>query len=127
MAFSPESRRVIFERDGGVSARSGVGGPLHASHFDHTKGTDIYNNPDNGVMLTRAEHFIEHYFEHGRNGLSESQNLWAMETLWKNMPDSEKQAIVDCLAIDTKPNPYAIGPETKPEHSDSRSDDEGHL
>ena len=83
-AFSKKSREKIKERDGNKSALSGKRGRLHAAHIDHSRNDD-YDNPNNGRMLTVLEHYEDHYYRHGRNGLTKKGNIAALRLLWNQL------------------------------------------
>jgi len=83
LAFSKKVRHEIGERDGWKSAVSGKQGRLEAAHINHDRSNPNYNDSSNGRMLTTAEHFWDHVNRHGRNGLSEEANNWAIVMIWK--------------------------------------------
>lgn len=90
MAFSAAVRKIIGDRDGWKSVKSGETDNLHAAHINHDKSSPRYNDPSNGRMLTRAEHYDDHVNREGRNGLSRGQNLWALKALWGSMSEEER-------------------------------------
>lgn len=88
-AFSPQTRKQIYERDGGRSKKSGKRGLLHAAHVSHARDKN-YDEPSNGRLLTIEEHYQDHYNRHGRNGLNKWQNKGALYLLWKKLTDKER-------------------------------------
>ena len=80
-AFSRKTRKEMIKRDGGCK---GVGGEhqggLHAAHLDHTQN-ETYDDVTRGRMLCELHHLQDHINRHGRNGLTESQNTWAIKML----------------------------------------------
>lgn len=79
-AFSKESRRQILRRDGKCVANGEHLGGLEAAHIDHTRNK-YYDNPMNGRALCTQHHLEDHIVRHGRNGLTKSQNKWAINAL----------------------------------------------
>jgi len=98
-AFSKKSRKEIYERDGGKSARSGKRGKLHAAHIDHTRNEN-YDKPSNGRLLTVREHYQDHYNRHGRNGLTTGGNRWALGKLWDLLTGKERKGLKPPDSID---------------------------
>jgi len=90
-AFSAAVRKMILKRDGNKSILSGETEHLQAAHLDHDKSHPHYNNPSNGVTLTRSEHYMMHSINEGRNGLSKQHNRGAMHLLWASMTEEEKK------------------------------------
>lgn len=88
-AFSLQSRNKIRDR-----ARSKLGyvgsevsgvpeweEHMEAAHIDHSRDNPDYDNPENGVLMTVAEHLVDHIEREGRNGLSRRHNLEAIQSL----------------------------------------------
>ncbi len=96
-AFSRKSRRIIWERDGGVCQESGVDSKhqnLHAAHWNHSRDYPGYNDPENGRLLTTYEHYKDHYYRDLESiGLSENQNRWALNSLWGQLMPWEKKKL----------------------------------
>ena len=90
-AFSRPVRRKIWERDKGQSVWSGETEDLTAAHINHSRSTEIYNSESNGRLLTNTEQYIEHFNRHGTEslGLTESQNKWALGTLWNKLKNRD--------------------------------------
>lgn len=82
-AFSRPVRRKIWQRDGGHSVWSGTTDRLEVAHINHDKSDPRYNDESNGRLLNTGEHMWDHINRHGRNGLSEAQNNWAIMSIWK--------------------------------------------
>lgn len=94
-AFSKAVRRQIWERASGVCERTGRNDwPRECSHYNHDKDYPGYNNADNGQLLLRLEHYIEHVNTHGYNGLSEDGNQWALEQIWDRMTEAERNEVI---------------------------------
>lgn len=91
-AFSRSSRRAIWRRDegqcqqcaGGCANRS-----LECAHYSHERD-DYYNDPDNGRLLCRPQHFIEHYEQHDPY-LKPHQHQWAAGKIWLRMNSEERK------------------------------------
>ena len=92
-AFGRQSREEIKKRDGNKSAYSGKTGRLDASHLDHNKKNPKYDNPENGRLLTPREHYLDHYNRHARNGISTSQNIWALKQLWNRLSRQDRKGL----------------------------------
>ncbi len=82
-AFSKKTRSIIRDRDGGRSVESGLTDHLEAAHWSHDRSRSDYDSPDNGRLLTTAEHFWDHVDRQGENGLSKESNDWAIMTIWR--------------------------------------------
>jgi hypothetical protein len=82
MAFSKSVRTEIRNRDLTCQDESGEThfGTLDASHIDHTKGLG-YQSVENGELLCLKHHLVAHIERDGENGLTESQNRWAIRML----------------------------------------------
>lgn len=82
-AFSSDIRQLILERDNFTCVNSSeeCEGMLHASHINHDKSKSSYNAPWNGRTQCVAHHLKYHEATHGRNGITKSQNSWAIERL----------------------------------------------
>lgn len=91
-AFSHKSREAILKRDGGKSVLSGETEHLHAAHWDHSRSNPDYDKPENGRMLTRREHYIDHYTRTD-NGLTPEQNYYGMQKLWESMTPQERAGL----------------------------------
>lgn len=94
-AFSRAVRRQIWDRAGGVSELSGRSDwPRECAHYDHDRDNPDYNNPDNGILLLRNEHYMQHVDYEGSNGLDEDGNQWALEQIWDRMTEVERQEVL---------------------------------
>lgn len=94
-AFSRSVRHEIGERDHWTCQESGYKGALEAAHFSHNKNDPAYNTPENGRMLAPKFHYLDHYNRHGTPGLglSEAENLWALNEIWKRLTDKERRGL----------------------------------
>lgn len=90
MAFSPDVRRAILERDGYRSVETGRRQNLEAAHDDHSKSNPDYDTPENGKTLTRVEHYKDHVDRAGKNGLRPHHNDWALRSIWKRLSMKDK-------------------------------------
>lgn len=90
-AFGKKTRDEIKQRDGNKSAISGLEGDLEAAHINHDKNSPNYDSPSNGRLLTPVEHLTDHVARAGRNGLSPSQNSWAIKTMQKKLKDKYRK------------------------------------
>ncbi len=93
MAFTRAVRKIISNRDGDKSVWSGETEHLEAAHIQHNRDHPRYNDASNGRMLTRREHYVDHYNRHGRNGLNTGQNKWSLNMIWSRLSDDEKQGL----------------------------------
>lgn len=92
-AFSDRTRRLIHQRDHDRSVLSGKTEHLECAHLNHNKGYSKYNDPSNGRLLEISEHYLDHLNRAGRNGLTESQNNWALGAIWGRMNEEERDMI----------------------------------
>lgn len=63
------------------------------SHFDHDKSNPDYNTPENGHLVNKPEHYVEHRMSsEGEfdNGLPPHQDSWAARQIWGRMSDDQK-------------------------------------
>jgi len=65
--------------------------PLQAAHWDHSKNSPRYDDPQNGRLLTLTEHLEDHIRRAGRNGLSKRDNDAAIASLKSQIKKFEKQ------------------------------------
>ncbi len=88
-AFSHRSREAIRERDQWTCKEHGEDcnsvGILEAAHINHDKSYHNYDHPSNGRLLCTEAHLDDHINRHGRNGLPEHQNAWAIDTIKKRL------------------------------------------
>jgi hypothetical protein len=84
-AFSFKTKQKIKQRDGHKSVWSGETENLEAAHISHNKANPHYDHPSNGRILTTEEHLLDHINRAGRNGLTISQNNWAIKMLKKRL------------------------------------------
>ena len=94
LAFSTRTKQKIKDRDGNKSVVSGKTENLECAHIDHSSGTH-YNTVKNGRLLTRDEHFFDHFDRHGNNGLTPAQNRWTLRAIWGRMSHEEKKKVID--------------------------------
>ena len=80
LAFSEKTRRIIYERDRSCRMCGGVE-HLSAAHINHSKENPLYDDPSNGRLLDGACHLLDHINRAGRNGLTKSQNDYAIRML----------------------------------------------
>ena len=92
-AFSKKIHGLIWKRDEGKSVVSGETKRLHAAHYDHERN-DHYDTVENGRMLTIKEHYEDHLFRRGENGLSQTHNHWALNAIWGNLTPNEKSGLI---------------------------------
>ena len=92
-AFSRPVRQRIKERDGHRSVLSGQTEKLEVAHIDHSKKNPRYNDESNGRTLTTAEHYLDHYNRHGRNGLTTAGNRWSLRKIWERLTDTERERL----------------------------------
>lgn len=95
MAFSFGTKKKILERDNNTSVESGKTRNLEAAHYNHDKKREDYDDEKNGRMLTRSEHYMDHYKRHNKEGLglSRQQNRWALNTIWNRMTEKERKGL----------------------------------
>jgi hypothetical protein len=87
-SFSYEVREQIRKRAGYRSELSGRDDePLECAHWNHDKTEQTYDDPDNGRLLLLSEHLQDHIDRAGENGLSESDNNYAIRTLERKLRD----------------------------------------
>lgn len=93
-AFTQRSRRFIKERADYRSEVSGIKSrPLHCCHISHDKSHPRYNSYDRGFLATDYEHWRFHVLAKGQaglTGLTEAENNWAIEALWKGIEKFNK-------------------------------------
>ena len=92
-SFSRRSRKKIHKRDHNKSAESGVGGCLQCAHINHDKKHPDYNKPFNGRLLTPREHYLDHYHNHGKNGLSKEDNFAATKGLYFTLSKDQRKGL----------------------------------
>lgn len=100
-AFSRGARKEIAERDNNQCVETGQTKNLEAAHYNHSKKEETYNNPENGRLLSRPEHYMDHYKRHNEPdlGLTRRQNRWALNSIWGRMTKKERRGL-------PKPPPY---------------------
>lgn len=95
--FNYFAKKEIKERDRDTCQGCGVSGRTHqleASHINHSKKSPDYNNSENGEMLCRPCHYNYHLSHQGRAkeiGLRESENDWAINSIWERMDFTERR------------------------------------
>ena len=94
-SFPWQTRKKILERDGNKSVLSGKTERLHAAHITHDKNDERYYKESNGRTLTIQEHYEDHYYRHGHNGLPKNQNIGALRLLWQSMSEYEREGLPD--------------------------------
>lgn len=80
LAFSAKSKKIIYERDVTCRICGGVD-HLSAAHIDHNKNNPHYDDPSNGRLLDGTCHLLDHINRAGSNGLTKSQNDYAIRML----------------------------------------------
>jgi hypothetical protein len=92
-AFSKQTRQQIGERDGWACTVCGKkfceGHMVHAAHDNHDKRNPNYDDPNMGKILCVPHHLQQHKEHVGRAqkiGLTEQQNLWAIQQLLNTEP-----------------------------------------
>lgn len=95
-AFSHRVRQIIHERDGEKSVWSGEKDNLECAHISHKKGGG-YNTPENGRLLTRKEHYVDHFNRHGSDelGLENHKNTWSLWAIWKRLTQPERDDLYE--------------------------------
>ena len=83
MACSKKVRQEVKRRDGFKSVWSGKTENLEVAHISHDRDDASYNTSQNARTLTTGEHLWDHINRHGRNGLTEAQNNWAIMAIWR--------------------------------------------
>lgn len=91
-AFSSGARSQILNRDK-KDVWTNETENLEAAHITHDKRDPRYNSPENGRMLTRRNHYIDHYNREGRNGLTIPANNAALRLIWKRLSPEERQGL----------------------------------
>lgn len=95
-AFSRNSRDKIHRRDN-VCTECGAWDRLECSHLNHDKSRKEYDDPENGVLLCSLCHYLFHlaYKEDPTPiGLSKNDNDWAIEEIWKRLPEKQREVVV---------------------------------
>jgi len=85
MSFSWEQRRAISKRAAGTDEVTGL--PLkdgEAAHIDHSKDEHYFDVDENSLFVSTATHLWLHLIDED-NGLSKSQNDWAIKELKKRV------------------------------------------
>lgn len=92
-AFSKQTRHEIGQRDGWACTVCGKqfceGHMVHAAHDNHDRSNPDYDSPNTGRMLCVPHHLQHHQDYVGRAeeiGLTEQQNLWAIQQLMNTEP-----------------------------------------
>jgi len=91
-AFSRPVRREMRERDQ-VDVWDGSSGILEAAHIDHDRSNPNYNSLSNGRMLSRRNHYLDHYNRVGRNGLTLAGNNYALNKIWERLSEEEREGL----------------------------------
>lgn len=109
-AFLNGSKYEIKERSQGKSELSGVEDePLVCGHLNHDRDHPHYNEPENGLRITKIEEYVYHArnrFEPQRIGLSEEDNDNVIRSYEKMLPIYYKNCSLEkikdkiCLAHD---------------------------
>lgn len=89
-SFSDRVRKLIKQRDrscqwpleGDDDMHVGY---LEAAHYDHSRSNPRYDTPENGQLLCTKHHQAQHIANAGHNGLTESQNNWAVDAIGKRL------------------------------------------
>lgn len=91
-AFSRKTRQQIYNRDRGKSRWSDEPGE-EAAHILHNRDNPLYDDPSNGRMLTKREHYLDHLNREGRNGLPPEGNRAALRLIWKRLSEEERKGL----------------------------------
>lgn len=91
-AFSKNVRKQIYNRDQGKSRWSDEPGE-EAAHILHNRDNPNYNTPENGRMLTKREHYLDHINRAGRNGLTIPGNNAALRLIWRRLSLKERRGL----------------------------------
>lgn len=91
-AFSRPVRREMKERDQ-VDVWDGSSGVLEAAHIDHSRSNPNYNSLSNGRMLSKRNHYLDHYNRVGRNGLTLAGNNYALNRIWERLSEEERAGL----------------------------------
>jgi hypothetical protein len=85
LAFSVAIRKAIGRRDNWKCQEPDCdrsfqkGYMVHATHYDHDKKKPDYDTVDAGRILCIEHHLQDHIDNEGRNGLTKSQNDYAID------------------------------------------------
>lgn len=66
---------------------------LECSHINHQRGPK-YDKPETGKLLCLPHHYVWHLMHEGRAheiGLSENNNRFAVDSIWKKMDEKERK------------------------------------
>lgn len=91
-ACSRPVRRKVHERDK-VDVWDGSTENLEVAHIQHNRDNPLYNSEENARLLSRKNHYIDHYNREGRNGLTIQANRWSLRTIWARLTDEEKSKL----------------------------------
>lgn len=92
-AFSSGIRKMIFNRDMGKDVWDGSTESLEAAHITHDRSNPDYNKPENGRLLKKRNHYLDHYNRVGRNGLSLAANNAALRLIWNRLSEEEREGL----------------------------------
>jgi hypothetical protein len=90
-AFSRSIRKQIHARDE-VDVWDGTV-ETECAHITHDKSDPMYNDPSNGRLLSKRNHYLDHYNREGRNGLTKAGNDWALVAIWNRLTEEEREGL----------------------------------
>lgn len=92
-AFTSQVRRFIWGRDKKQDVWDGSTENLEAAHINHDKKSPLYNSAENGRLLKRRNHYLDHYNRAGRNGLPIKGNDAALRLIWQRLTEKEREGL----------------------------------
>jgi len=93
LAFSVASRQKIHERDNDACVMCGAVGGCECAHIDHNRDNSNYDDPSNGRLLCKRDHYLDHLHREGRNGLTRENNLFALQSIWARLTGEEREGL----------------------------------
>lgn len=91
--FTIDMSTRIRKRDNNRCTSCNTDRYLTAAHIDHTRGTPWYNTLENGRVLCKRCHYLDHYQRAGTNGLTLHQNLETLLGLWGELSTSHRGSL----------------------------------
>jgi hypothetical protein len=92
-AFTSQIRRFIMGRDKKRDVWDGSTENLECAHITHDRTDPRYNDPSNGRMLNRRNHYLDHYNRAGNNGLPIRGNDAALRLIWQRLTEEEREGL----------------------------------
>ena len=92
-AFTSQVRRFIMGRDKKRDVWDGSTENLEAAHRTHDMTDPRYKDPSNGRMLSRRNHYLDHYNRAGNNGLPIKGNDAALRLIWQRLTEEEREGL----------------------------------